>query len=79
MDNRQYLIGIKVGKIYSGSDGTLITRYKARYKIMEVSRKFKRMFNHDEIYLIRHYPQKACELTGDAFVTWVKTTGERLL
>ncbi len=79
MDNRQYLIGIKDGVSPCGNNGTTITHYKARYKIMEVSRKFKRMFNHDEIYLIRHYPQKACELTGDAFVAWVKTTGERLL
>lgn len=74
-----YLMGIRGGDIPCGNDGTLITHYKARYKIMEVARKFKRMFNHDEIYLIRDYTQKACELTGDAFTEWVQSTGERLL
>ena len=79
MDNRIYLIGIKNGYIKCGNDGTLITHYKARYKIMEVATRFKRMYKHDEIYLIRDYPQRACELTGDAFTEWVQSTGERLL
>ena len=74
-----YLIGIKDGKSPCGNDGTLITHYKARYKIMEVATRFKRMYNHDNVYLIRDYTQRACELTGDAFTEWVQSTGERLL
>lgn len=74
-----YLIGINDGKTQCGNDGTLITRYKARYKIMDVAKRFKQMYNHDEIYMIRDYTQKACELSGDAFVSWVKLNGEKLI
>ncbi len=76
---RMYLIGIKNGGSPCGNSGTLITHYKARYKIMEVATNFKKMYKHDHVYLIRNYTQKACELSPGAFVDWVKTTGERLL
>ena len=74
-----YLIGIKDGKVPCGNGGTLVVHYKERYKIMDIATKFKRVYKHDEVCLIRSYPQKACELTGDDLVTWVEATGERII
>lgn len=70
-----YLIGIKNGVHPCGNAGTLITRYKAPYKIKETAERFATMYNHTEVYGLTSYPQKLCELNNNEFVKYVKEYG----
>lgn len=72
-----YLIGIKNGVHPLGNTGTLITRYKAPYKIREIAQGFATMYALDEVYGLKMYPQKLCELTGKEFVEYVRLHGTR--
>lgn len=72
-----YLIGIKNGVHPLGNTGTLITRYKAPYKIREIAQRFATMYSLTEVYALRSYPQKLCELTGKKFVEYVRLHGIR--
>lgn len=72
-----YLIGIKNGVHPLGNTGTLITKYKAPYKIREIAQRFTTMYNHTEVYGLHAYPQKLCELTGKEFVDYVRLHGIR--
>lgn len=70
-----YLIGIKNGVHPCGNSGTLITNYKAPYKIKEIAQRFATMYNHTEVYGLNSYPQKLCELTAIEFVNYVRQHG----
>jgi hypothetical protein len=73
--NKMYLIGIKNGVHPLGNTGTLITRYKAPYKIKETAKRFATMYNHTEVYGLHAYPQKLCELENKDFINYVKQHG----
>ena len=72
-----YLIGIKNGVHPLGNTGTLITRYKAPYKIKEIAQRFASMYKLDEVYGLKMYPQKLCELENSEFVEYVRLHGIR--
>lgn len=76
---KRYLIGISNNIHKLGNEGTCITHYKAPYKIKELAYKFSKMHHHQEVYLIKNYTQKMCELNSIDFVTYVKTNGEKLI
>jgi len=77
--NKMYLIGIKNGVHPCGNAGTLITRYKAPYKIREIAQQFAAMYSLNEVYGLNSYPQKLCELTGKEFVNYVRQHGIRYI
>lgn len=70
-----YLIGIKNGVHPCGNAGTLITKYKAPYKIMEIAQRFSTMYGLTEVYGLQLYPQKLCELNNKDFINYVRQHG----
>jgi hypothetical protein len=74
-----YLIGIKDNCCPAGNTGTLITQYKAEYKIRETAASFAKMHSHDEVYRLDHYPQRLCEMTGSDFVSYVRKNCKRYI
>ena len=74
-----YLIGIKNGVHPLGNTGTLITRYKAPYKIKETAQRFAAMYSLTEVYGLHSYPQKLCELSNNEFVNYVRQHGIKYL
>ena len=72
-----YLIGFKDGYNKPGNSGTIITRYKALYKIKEVSSMLLKHGN-DEIYMLYSYPQRFCEMDQKEFYQAVKRTGQKI-
>lgn len=73
----RYLIGVKDSYHPCGNSGTLGTRYKAPHKLREVAQRFAKMYGHDEVYLLDHYPQRLCELCNAAFVDYVRHNCKR--
>lgn len=67
-----YLIGIKNGVHLCGNAGTLITKYKAPYKIRETAQRFATMYSLTEVYGLQVYSQKLCELNNREFVNYVR-------
>jgi hypothetical protein len=72
-----YLIGIKKGVHPCGNDGTLITHYKAEYKLREMAQRFASMYSLDEVYRLQAYPQKLCEMNNAEFVNYVRRNCKR--
>ena len=67
-----YLIGVKNGVHPLGNAGTLITNYKAPYKIKEIAQRFAAMYGLNEVYGLKMYPQKLCELENAEFVDYIR-------
>ena len=74
-----YLVGIKNGVHPCGNAGTFITRYKAEYKLKETAQRFAKMYNLDEVYGLKKYPQKLCELNNKEFVNYIRKNGKRYI
>ena len=74
---KTYLIGIKKGAHPCGNAGTLITRYKAEYKLKEIAGRFADMYGLDEVYYLQVYPQELCEMDNAEFVDHVRRTCKR--
>ena len=72
-----YLIGIKNGVHPCGNAGTLITHYKAEYKIKETAQRFANMYSLDEVYSLYTYSQKLCEMNNAEFVNYIRRTCKR--
>ncbi|HZK24214.1 MAG TPA: hypothetical protein VFC74_02365 [Oscillospiraceae bacterium] len=72
-----YLIGIKKDIHPCGNSGTLITRYKAEYKIRETAQRFAAMYSLTEVYGLQAYPQRLCEMDGAAFVDYIRNNCKR--
>jgi hypothetical protein len=72
-----YLIGIKKGEHLCGNAGTLITHYKAQYKLRETAQRFAAMYNLDEVYGLQVYSQKLCEMENIEFVDHVRLNCKR--
>jgi len=72
-----YLIGIKKGVHPCGNAGTLITRYKAQYKLREIAQRFAAMYSLTEVYGLQEYPQKLCEMNNSEFVAHVRRNCKR--
>jgi len=72
-----YLIGIKQGVHPCGNTGTLITHYKAQYKLRETAQRFAKMYSLDEVYGLQLYPQKLCEMDNTEFVNYIRRTCQR--
>lgn len=72
-----YLIGIKNNVHPCGNAGTLITRYKAEYKLRETARRFAAMYSLDEVYSLSVYPQELCEMDNTEFVEYIRRNGKR--
>ena len=72
-----YLIGIKQGVHPCGNTGTLITHYKAEYKLKEIAQRFANMYSLDEVYGLQVYPQKLCEMDNSEFVDHVRRNCKR--
>ena len=72
-----YLIGIKKGVHPCGNAGTLITSYKAEYKLKEIARRFAAMYGLDEVYSLQLYSQKMCEMENKEFVDHVRRNCKR--
>ena len=72
-----YLIGIKNNVHSCGNSGTLITRYKAEYKLRETARRFAAMYSLDEVYSLSVYPQELCEMDNTEFVEYIRRNGKR--
>ena len=72
-----YLVGIKKGVHPCGNTGTLITHYKANYKLKETAQRFATMYNLDEVYCLQRYPQKLCEMDNTEFVNHVRRNCKR--
>ena len=72
-----YLIGIRNNMHPCGNTGTLITKYKAPYKIIETARQFATMYNHTEVYGLDSYPQKLCEMNNKDFINYIRQHGTR--
>lgn len=73
-----YLIGLKNGYHRLGNTGTLITHYKAPYKLKETALYFATMYKHDAVYLLEEYPQRLSEMNSDDFVKHIRTNCKRL-
>lgn len=74
-----YLIGIKKGIHPLGNSGSFITRYKSMKKIKEVAMNLAKMYQLDEVYLIKTYTQKMCEMTNSEFVDFIRKNGKRYI
>lgn len=74
-----YLIGIKKGVHLCGNSGTLITHYKAEYKLREIARQFAATYELDEVYSLPVYPQKLCEMDNSEFVDHVRRNCKRYI
>lgn len=74
-----YLIGIKKGVHPCGNDGTLITRYKAQYKLKEIAQRFATMYNLDEVYTLQEFTQKLCEMKNSEFVNYIRRNCKRII
>ena len=72
-----YLIGIKKDVHPCGNTGTLITHYKAEYKLRETARRFATMYSLDEDYGLQVYPQKLCEMDNTEFVKHLRLNSKR--
>lgn len=72
-----YLIGIKKDVHPCGNSGTLITHYKAEYKLKEIAQQFANMYSLDEVYGLQVYPQKLCEMDNTEFVDHVRLNCKR--
>lgn len=72
-----YLIGIKKGVYPCGNSGSLITHYKAEYKLREIAQRFAAMYALDEVYGLQVYPQKLCEMNNSEFVDYVRLNCKR--
>ena len=72
-----YLIGIKKGVHPCGNAGTLITHYKANYKLKETAQRFAVMYDLDEVYGLQVYPQTLCEMDNTKFVNYIRRTCQR--
>lgn len=72
-----YLIGIREGIHPLGNSGSFITRYKSEHKIEEVAKNLANFCNLDEVYLIKTYTQKMCEMTNSEFVDFIRKNGKR--
>ena len=69
---KTYLIGIKKGVHPCGNSGTLVTRYKAQYKLKEIAQRFAVMYELDEVYYLEVYPQNLCEMDNIEFVNYIR-------
>lgn len=74
-----YLIGIKKDIHPCGNSGTLITHYKAEYKIRETAQRFAAMHSLTEVFGLNVYPQKLCEMDSAEFVTYIRRNGKRYI
>ena len=72
-----YLIGIKKDVHPCGNTGTLITHYKAQYKLREIAQRFAAMYGLDEVYGLQAYPQTLCEMENVEFVDHVRRNCKR--
>ena len=72
-----YLIGIRENYHPLGNAGSFITRYKSMKKIEEVAMNLAKMYQLDEVYLIKTYTQKMCELSASDFVNYIRQNGIR--
>jgi hypothetical protein len=72
-----YLIGIKKGAYLCGNAGTLITHYKAEYKLREMAQRFAIMHSLTEVYGLHVYPQKLCEMNNTEFINYVRRNCKR--
>ena len=72
-----YLIGIKKGTHPCGNAGTLITHYKAEYKLRETAQRFANMYSLDEVYGLHAYSQKLCEMNNAEFVNYIRRSCKR--
>ena len=72
-----YLVGTKNNVHPCGNAGTLITRYKAEYKLRETARRFAAMYSLDEVYSLSVYPQELCEMDNTEFVEYIRRNGKR--
>jgi len=72
-----YLVGIKKDVHPCGNAGTLITHYKAQYKLRETAQRFATMHALDEVYGLQLYPQKLCEMENIEFVDHVRLNCKR--
>ena len=68
-----YLIGItKDGVHPCGNAGTLITRYKAEYKLKEIAQRFASMYDLDEVYYLEAYTQNLCKMDNTEFINYIR-------
>lgn len=74
-----YLIGIKEGAHPCGNSGTLITHYKAEYKIRETAQRFADMYSLTEVYRLHVYPQALCEMGNADFVNYLRRNCKRYI
>ena len=74
-----YLIGIKNGVHPCGNAGTLISHYKAQYKLKETAQQFAAMHALTEVYGLQIYPQKLCEMNNSEFVDHVRRNCKRYI
>ena len=74
-----YLIGIKKGIHPCGNSGTLITHYKAEYKIRETAQRFADMYSLTEVYRLNIYPQQLCEMNSADFVNYLRRNCKRYI
>ena len=72
-----YLIGVKKGVHPRGNAGTLITHYKAEYKLKEIAKRFAAMYVLDEVYGLQVYSQKLCEMNNQDFVDHMRRNSKR--
>jgi len=72
-----YLIGIKNGVHPCGNAGTLISHYKAQYKLKETAQRFAAMHALTEVYGLHVYPQILCEMNNTEFVDHVRRNCKR--
>ena len=67
-----YLIGIKDGVHPCGNTGTLITHYITDSKLRETAQRFAAMYSLAEVYGLRVYPQRLCEMDNTDFVNYIR-------
>lgn len=72
-----YLIGVRKGVHPCGNEGTLITHYKAQYKLREIAQRFATIYGLDEVYGLPVYPQRLCEMDNAEFVDHIRRKGKR--
>jgi hypothetical protein len=72
-----YLIGIKNGVHPGGNTGTLVTRYRSEYKRRELAQRFAAMYALDEVYCLKVYSQKLCEMEPAEFVDYIRRNCKR--
>ena len=72
-----YLIGFGKSKSLCGNAAMMSCSYKSQRKIRETAQSFAKLYKHDEVYGLRDYSQRVCEMGREEYIAHVRKNGVR--